>query len=512
MHILKQRMQKVKPCKRCAVFYKVHTLRFSRVCHTSRRSHVLFLACLWVGSHMPRHTGPPPPPPAPAPAPAQPPPPRASPVPVDYVRVEVGDGFSLPRLTLRDRRSGGSPMLRWCFQRHIEAILYKRSEGGSSGAIWKLLNQTGLGRTALSVNAAAVAMTSTLSHSEFDEIMRLFRQNLPDVADPSSVGRIRSCTLLPVATVAAIARTFGHSNESTALLRALAQAVPEGWQLAEQQALLAERNEVDLLIEEQLEQDQGFEAEEKSFAEELTEMAKFTSNADDEGRMQQYSLQRPPPLLTKELDSYISHRTATFAARRAGGAVVSMSAENDKQCLLRFYGYLHHTHTLPEDAALDLSLMARGDLGDLAQAYAVWLQNNQHLKFSSIANYLNGMVSIVSYVYSTFEVHSDVLNLDPSPLAQLLNLRGQAEKASRTQSMYEQRVGGWMTWEDVQQSRVKAMHLLNTCGGGLAARRPLLRDATAVSLLSLIPPDRVGLIRKLRLGHTLKRREAFTTF
>ena len=37
--------------------------------------------------------------------------------------------------------------------------------------------------------------------------------------------------------------------------------------------------------------------------------------------------------------------------------------------------------------------------------------------------------------------------------------------------------------------------------------RAALDDAAAISLLSLIPPDRVGCIRKLRLGHTLKRRE-----
>ena len=34
----------------------------------------------------------------------------------------------------------------------------------------------------------------------------------------------------------------------------------------------------------------------------------------------------------------------------------------------------------------------------------------------------------------------------------------------------------------------------------------LLREAVIISLLSLIPPDRVGVVRKLRYGHTLKRR------
>ena len=73
--------------------------------------------------------------------------------------------------------------------------------------------------------------------------------------------------------------------------------------------------------------------------------------------------------------------------------------------------------------------------------------------------------------------------------------------------MFEKRVGGWATWEQVQQARVKAIDLLNKSKAGTPPHTSLLRDATAISLLSLVPPDRVGLVRKLRLGHTLKRRE-----
>jgi len=75
--------------------------------------------------------------------------------------------------------------------------------------------------------------------------------------------------------------------------------------------------------------------------------------------------------------------------------------------------------------------------------------------------------------------------------------------------MYEKRVGGWLEWEDVQKARVAAMNKLNDAAQAAtpAAKRSLLRDAAALSLLSLIPPDRVGCIRKLRLGHTLKRKQ-----
>eukprot|EP00966_Prymnesium_polylepis_P003645 83494-Prymnesium_polylepis.1 len=68
--------------------------------------------------------------------------------------------------------------------------------------------------------------------------------------------------------------------------------------------------------------------------------------------------------------------------------------------------------------------------------------------------------------------------MDPNPPTQLINLRGQAEKASKTQQMYDKRVGGWLEWPDVQNARVGAMKKLDDMGGGgaPAAKRNLMRD------------------------------------
>ena len=155
-----------------------------------------------------------------------------------------------------------------------------------------------------------------------------------------------------------------------------------------------------------------------------------------------------------------------------------------------------------------LDFLLRADLGDLAQQYATWLQTTQRCKFSSIANYLNGLVSVTSYCYANLEPSDVILNADPNPLAQIINLRGQAEKASKTQQMYDQRTGGWCEWEDVQKARVKCLEKLSTveASGTPVEKRFALRDAAAISLLSLIPPDRVGCIRKvlrLRCSHRL---------
>ena len=423
---------------------------------------------------------------------------------VERFRVEHAEGFTMPVVSLTDRRAAGNRLVRFVFQRHLETVLYGRSDG-SSGPIWKVMNAAGIGSTTMTINKAAVT-AGTITEVEFKAIMDTFKSALPaDVVDPCSLGRIRNCTIIPLAAAATVVRTFGRSAASMAWLRALSQPVPQAWELREEQETNDAAGEVDLLLNEKLD-DANFEADESSFAAELMTMPAFSADREDEERLKTYILQRVPPGLKRELDIYLLYRTETFAARRAGGAVQSISAEADQTALLRFFGWMAATNRpLVGDS---ITFMIRDDLGDIAQEYAQWLQNTQHCKFSTIANYINGLVSITSYCYANLGPNDALLAMDPNPLTQLINLRGQAEKASKTQQMYDKRVGGWIEWQDVQKARVSAMKKLEDMGNGgaLAAKRNLLRDCCALSLLSLIPPDRVGCIRKLRFGHTLKRK------
>ena len=191
---------------------------------------------------------------------------------VDRFRVDTPDGFSMPCITMHDRRNVRQPLVRFLFQRHLEAVLYGRSDG-SSGPIWKLLTSTGLGTTALSVSKASVT-DSLIMQCEYDQIMAIFKQTVAAV-DPCSVGRIRVCTLLPLATAAALARTFGRSASSLAFLRAFTQSVPEAWSLAEERERNAANFQEDLVLNEKLD-DLEFEAEEMSFADELKSMPFFS--------------------------------------------------------------------------------------------------------------------------------------------------------------------------------------------------------------------------------------------
>ena len=99
-------------------------------------------------------------------------------------RVEHGEGFTMPVVSLSDRRAAGNRLVRFVFQRHLETVLYGRSEG-SSGPIWKQMNVAGIGSTTLAVNKASV-IAGTITEGEYKELMDVFKSALPaDVVDPS---------------------------------------------------------------------------------------------------------------------------------------------------------------------------------------------------------------------------------------------------------------------------------------------------------------------------------------
>ena len=457
--------------------------------------------------------------------------------PIDVFRVEFGrDTFSLFCITLPDRRAAGHPLLKFCFQRQLEHVLYGRSDG-SSGPIWKLMNSTGLGSSALQVNKAAVA-GRILAQAEFDLIMETFKRSLPsDLVDPCSLGRvrvpstrcphllvershaplphphpapqIRMCTILPVATAAALARTFGRSEGSTAFLRAFSQPVPESWELHAQAEELRANLRVDLVLEDQI-AELDFEAEELTIAEELTQAVTFKDNPEDTLSLRSYAL-TPTRSLRNQLAAYVAHRTRTFAARRAGGAVVSASAEHDTQALLRFLGWVEKTNRTPQGVDLDILFLTRGDMGTLAESFAGWLESSRRVRFTTIANTLSGLVSLMNYVYNELVVEQEVLELSPNPIEQIVNLRDQATGAIKQQNLFEPNniQGGYITWDQVQQTRVNALTHLDALPPTATAnqRRVALMQATMISFLSMLPPDRVGVVRKLRLKHTLVRRE-----
>ena len=146
---------------------------------------------------------------------------------------EGGIGLTVPRFRIPDGRSARQAQVTWLPQRYLEMLLFYRTDGGSSGAVNKLLNKVGLGPTAWVINAAAVA-NEEISQAHADFVISTFRDLLPSNSDAVLGGRTRNVTLLPVASAASICRTRGRSPTTIAFLRACApQEVPRSWELQE---------------------------------------------------------------------------------------------------------------------------------------------------------------------------------------------------------------------------------------------------------------------------------------
>eukprot|EP00966_Prymnesium_polylepis_P161580 3734284-Prymnesium_polylepis.1 len=82
------------------------------------------------------------------------------------------------------------------------------------------MNAAGIGSTTMAVNKAAVTTgTTCITDAEYTALIEAFKSALPaDVVDPSSLGRIRNCTIIPLAAAATVVRTFGRSPASMAWL------------------------------------------------------------------------------------------------------------------------------------------------------------------------------------------------------------------------------------------------------------------------------------------------------
>ena len=60
---------------------------------------------------------------------------------------------------------------------------------------------------------------------------------------------------------------------------------------------------------------------------------------------------------------------------------------------------------------------------------------------ATIYHYLNGLAAVTAWAYRQYEIPEDTAEMEPSPLGQIYNLRGQAEAQSRTENSRRSRLG-----------------------------------------------------------------------
>lgn len=150
------------------------------------------------------------------------------PIAVDTVALEMRGSehaFQMPLVQLVDRRQGGDASPEWwCFQGHLETVLFHRTEGGRTGAVGKLLDRVGLRETMLQVAKKAVD-SGLVTQDEFRSLLATFKLPRLGMCSLESINFTRTCTLVPISSVAALVNAVDEASNPAghAVLCAIAQ-------------------------------------------------------------------------------------------------------------------------------------------------------------------------------------------------------------------------------------------------------------------------------------------------
>ena len=130
--------------------------------------------------------------------------------------------FEVAIVSLPDRRHGTRTReaVEWFFQGHLNTLLFHRLEGGSAGAMRKMIKRAGLKQTTFHVTKQAID-DKLVEKTEFDELLSLFVKYRAKLIQEPANGSARHFTLVPLRTVAAMARAYDEDSEHGTILRAL---------------------------------------------------------------------------------------------------------------------------------------------------------------------------------------------------------------------------------------------------------------------------------------------------
>ena len=135
------------------------------------------------------------------------------------VRQGVASGVPVAVIRLVDRRPNAVPEPQeWAFQREVEAALYGNGYSQQTGAVYRLLQRSGVRDRALPLKKACIAQ-SLVTQAEFD----FMYQHLSDV---------RSFTLIPLDALTTALSRYGCDERSEALVTALGLQRPGDWPAA----------------------------------------------------------------------------------------------------------------------------------------------------------------------------------------------------------------------------------------------------------------------------------------
>jgi len=138
------------------------------------------------------------------------------------VRQGVARGVDVAVVQLVDKRQYPSGEAKeWAFQRDVEAVLYGNGYAQTTGAVYRLLQRSGVVRDSLALKKACVQQ-GTVTQDEFDCLW-------------GHLGDVRSFTLIPLVALRTALSVFGCDERSEALVAALGMDRPTDWPEVEEE-------------------------------------------------------------------------------------------------------------------------------------------------------------------------------------------------------------------------------------------------------------------------------------
>ena len=455
-----------------------------------------------------------------------------------FTEILVANGrvhvFDMPDRRPNSNNAPSSQPVRWVFQSQIEAVLFSNEQ--STGALYRLLKRTpeAEGKALCLRHRTNAIADGLVSDGEWEAMVKRLHKG------------VRSITLVPVEVAVKAAALMGETNETAALIEALGYDRPAAWDEEESSDAEGE-GEGEAEGEAEGEEEEGEAAElgggdedsdgsgggysggggeHSAEHSDATEQFEYEASDDEAGgaggeappandggegqsRAKKaakvtYTLVDVPSALQRELALFTEWRLKPINRNREGVAVEPVTAAGNRGDALRLLGWLKTEKNIKPSLG---GVFGSDRLGVAVQAFC------DHLRacgrtFTTIAGYVKSFVAVARFVHSVRAARAASERSAAAsmvPVEDMQRVHKQVMQQVRLEQKFAKKPDAWLDWSQVQTARARAVreyeHRKDDEGGD--ARRRLF-DATLLTWLTTVPPDRVSVTRKLQLGVTLK--------
>ena len=402
----------------------------------------------------------------------------------------------------------------WVFYRAVEFYLWG-SEARTSN-LYHCLEELGF-EVSIRNFSKSTYRTLHMKSGQFQGLMAIFNTWRKQV-DPLASNKARQVSLIPrqVAATVALHRTVRSFN-GVNLLKALGQTVPQSVQNAIERSQHEAAGELNLSLPDVEEENpEAGEMFEIALGQELLqdfdpEGACGLSLVEEQKASRQYALQNPSTVLTRQIEEMKLYRTRVLNANRVSNKVLEITVDSDVSTMLRWLGWVSSTFE-GAAGALDFSIFRHPECTDMLERFCHWLVEERGCSYGTVAGYCNSLLTLAQFAVG--EVHETVDEQhDEGVTYSLFNLRSQAESQYRDDSRYRPLDPNWISWEDAQRTRIAALKKFKEAKSTARSqeqRKALLKlaeDCCIIAFHTYQPPDRVGVIRRLAIGESLRKDE-----